>query len=196
MREREAAEAAARSAAAGDEAPAPAAPGEPSARDAFRLGAAGPGAAPRCLRCRGSGHEAAQCTQPRQAPPLQASRLLEDPLTAMRARSALRAGSERLQLVGGGGSLVGRLSPPRGGEGGGHALLAEEEEAGAEADGEMSRVLAALAALGEGEGGDAKVKAALDALPKAARRAVLRAYEKQERKQRRREKEARRGRDS
>ena len=207
MLEREAAAAAAAAAAAEgggtSEAPVPA-----GAADPFRLGSAPASAQLRCLRCRGFGHEAATCSQPRQAPALQVSRLLEDPLTLMRARSELQKG-ERLQLVRPGGSLTGGLSPPRGGAAGGdlsNGMLVGEEPA--EGDGgagrggrgrrgeEMEEVLGALEALGEGEGGEAAVKAALDALPKAARRAVLKAYEKRERRARRaerREGEARAG---
>jgi len=166
-------------------------------RAAFGLAAQPPGAAVRCLRCRAFGHEAATCTQPRPAPPLSGSRLLEDPLTLMKARSELQKG-DRLQLLRPGAGLTGGLSPPRGGGDAGdeqHQLLpapearAEAAEVGG-ADDEARRVLAQLGELAAREG-DAAVKAALDELPRRLRKRVLKAFERERKARRRREEEAR-----
>lgn len=149
-----------------------------------------PPRAVQCLRCRQLGHDVAACTQPRAAGALQQWRLMEDPLTLMKARSEL---SQHARFALKAGATGGR-SPPRGGlsaDAESHQLVAScEHSAQAELPASShDEALAALAALAQ-RGGDEAVRAALDALPKHARKALLKAYGRAEKQRRRAAREA------
>jgi hypothetical protein len=170
MREREAAAPVAQPSREGDVAAAAvASDGRP------RLGA--PVVRVQCLRCRGFGHEASSCQQPRVGQPLLASRLLEDPLTLMRARAEL-ATHAKFEYRG-----VGVDARPA------DAPLLLDDGAGAPGQGHAARppetdALAALVHV-HASGGDEAVRAALEAMPEKQRKQLIRAYDRLRKAERR-----------
>ena len=169
MREREAAAPAAQPSGEGDAAAAVASDGRP------RLGA--PVVRVQCLRCRSFGHEASACQQPRVGQPLLASRLLEDPLTLMRARAEL-ATHAKFEYRG-----VGVDARPA------DAPLLLDDGAGAPRHGNAARppetdALAALVHV-HASGGDEAVRAALEAMPEKQRKQLIRAYDRLRKAERR-----------
>ena len=168
MREREAAAPAAQPSGEGDAAAA-ASDGRP------RLGA--PVVRVQCLRCRGFGHEASACQQPRVGQPLLASRLLEDPLTLMRARAEL-ATHAKFEYRG-----VGVDARPA------DAQLLLDDGAEVPGQGHAARppetdALAALVHV-HASGGDEAVRATLEAMPEKQRKRLIRAYDRLRKAERR-----------
>ena len=142
-----------------------------------RLGA--PVVRVQCLRCRGFGHEASACVQPRVGQPLLNSRLLEDPLTLMRARAEL-ATHAKFEYKG-----VGVDARPS------DAPLLLDDGAGAQQPANGAATMPpetdALAALVHvhASGGDEAVRAALEAMPEKQRKQLIRSYDKLRKAERR-----------
>jgi len=164
-------------------------PPEPAASSDGRPRLGAPLVRIQCLRCRGFGHEAAACTQPRVGQPLQGSRLLEDPLTLMRAREALQQHAKfeykGLDDAHAGDAREMLLPPPSSGVEGrstlGKGVVTLE---GPDADG-----LASLVRI-HAAGGDEAVRTALEAMPEKERKRLIKAYDKLRKAERRKREEA------